>query len=113
VSTIDPFALVSVAKPLTECLRKGATLHGTKQRQHAFDKLKEVLTNSPVLAMPIDNGHYILDVDSCTLGGAAVLQQYQDSILKIIEFTSRTFNSAERQHCITRLEMASIVFGLH
>ena len=44
----------SIADPLTECLRKGVTLRHTPERQAAFDRLKEMLTSTPVLAMPRD-----------------------------------------------------------
>ena len=72
--------------------------------------MKAFLASPPVLAGPIDDGLYVLDVDSSMLG--AVLQQYQNGVLKVIEYASRTFNSAERRYCATRLEMAGLVFGL-
>ena len=54
----------SVADPLTECLRKGVALSHTPERQTAFDDLKRMLTNTPVLAMPRDDPDclYVLDM---------------------------------------------------
>ena len=102
----------AIAEPLNECLRKGFTREWTERRQEAFDKLKSLLVSPPVLATPIDDGLYVLDVDSSMLGAGAVLQQYQNGALRVIEYASRTFNSAERRYCATRLEMAGLVFGL-
>ena len=101
-----------VAEPLTECLRKGASLQCTQRRLESFNKLKEFLTTAPVLAMPNDDGDYVLDVDGSQIGAGAVLQQYQDGKLRVIEYASRTYNKHERRYCVTRLEIAALIFGL-
>jgi len=103
-----------IADPLTECLRKGVPLRHTPERQVAFDKLKGMLTTAPVLAMPRDDLEcgYVLDCDASGTAAAAVLQQWQDGKLRVIEYASRTFNSAERAYCATRREMTALIFGL-
>lgn len=90
----------TVAEPLTEMLRKGAFVQRTEQRQQAFDKLKQFLTTAPVLAMPNDEGDYVLDVDGSITGASAVLQQNQNGVLRVIEYASRTFNKHERRYCV-------------
>jgi len=104
----------SVAEPLTECLRKGVPLCWTPARQEAFDALKRFLTTAPVLAMPRDdpNCGYVMDVDASLTGAGSILQQWQDGHLKVIEYASRTFSSAERRYCASRREMAAFIFGL-
>lgn len=104
----------TVADPLTECLRKGVTLCHTPERQAAFDKLKQMLTSTPVLAMPRDDPDctYVIDSDASGTGGSAILQQWQDGKLRVIEYASRTFNASERAYCATRREMAALIFGL-
>ena len=101
-----------MAEPLTECLRRGVSVQLTERRQQAFDKLKQLLITAPVLSMPNDDGDYVLDVDASNTGAGAVLQQYQDCKLHVIEYASRTFNKAERQYCVTRKEMSALIFGL-
>ena len=102
----------TVAEPLIECLRKGVSLEHTERRQQAFDKLKELLTNSPVLATPNDDDIYVVDVDSSGVGAGAVLQQWQGGKLRVIEYASRTYNAPERRYCVTRLEMLALIFAL-
>ena len=101
-----------VAEPLTECLRKGASVQCTPRRLEAFNRLKKFLTTAPVLAMPTDDGDYVLDVDGSQIGAGAVLQQYQNGKLRVIEYASRTYNKHERRYCVTRLEIAALIFGL-
>ena len=42
----------------------------------------------------------------------AVLQQEQDGTLRVIGYASRIFNNCEKKYCITRKELAAIIFGL-
>jgi hypothetical protein len=102
----------SAAEPLTEMLRKGVPLFWSERRQNAFNELKRFLTQPPVLSLPRDEGEYVLDVDASLVGAGAILQQYQDGSLRVIEYASRTFNRAERNYCVTRREMAALIFGL-
>jgi hypothetical protein len=101
-----------VAEPLTEMLRKNVPLQWSERRQKAFEDLKSFLVNSPVLSLPRDDGEYVLDVDASLVRAGAILQRRQDGVLRVIEYASRTFNRAERNYCVTRREMASLIFGL-
>ena len=104
----------TIADPLTECLRKGVKLCNTPRRQEAFDRLKQMLTSAPVLAVPRDDPEctWVMDSDASLTGASCVLQQWQDGKLRVVEYASRSFNKAERQYCATRRELASLIFGL-
>ena len=102
----------TVAAPLTEMLRKGVAVEPNESRLKAFDELKQFLSSAPVLAMPTDEGEYYLDVDASLVGCGAILQQVQGGVMRVIEYASRTFNRAERAYCVTRREMAALIFGL-
>jgi RNase H-like domain found in reverse transcriptase len=80
--------------------------------QLAFDQLKAILANSPVLATPTRDDVYLVDVDSSCVGAGAVLRQWQGGKLRVIEFASRTYNSTEWRYCVTRLEMLALIFAL-
>ena len=64
--------------------------------------------------MPLDDEDcgYVLDCDGSLVGAGAVLQQWQNGKLRVIEYASRTFSKQERNWCVTRREMASLIFGL-
>ena len=74
----------------------------TPERLTAFNKLKQMLTSAPVLAMPRDDPEcmYLIDCDASATGAGCVLSQWQDGKLKVIEYASRTFNAAERKYCV-------------
>jgi len=59
-----------------------------------------------------DESGYVVDTDASNSGASAVLQQWQDGKLRVIEYASRTFNAAERAYSDTRREMAELIFGL-
>jgi len=66
----------TIADPLTECLRKGVKLCNTPRRQEAFNRLKQMLTSAPVLAVPRDNPEctWVMDSDASLTGASCVLQ---------------------------------------
>jgi len=61
-----------IAEPLTECPRKGVTLCCTPERQAAFDKLKQMFTTAPVLAVPRDDEECTIRLD-CDASGSEAL----------------------------------------
>jgi transposase InsO family protein len=104
-----------IAEPLIECMRKDVPLIRTPERVHAFETLKRMICEAPCLALPRDvdsESEFVVDCDASLFGCSAILQQWQDGQLKVIEYASRTFNSAERSYCVTRREMAALIFGL-
>ena len=70
------------------------------------------MCSAPILAMSQDAGTYILDVDASDITMGAVLQQDQDGILRVIAYASRIFNTCEKKYCITRMELAAIIYDL-
>jgi hypothetical protein len=80
--------------------------------QTAFDRLKEALAIPPVLAMPNDGGHYVLDTDASDFAIGAVLSQEQRGELKVIAYASRRLSPRERNYCVTRREVLAVIYYL-
>ena len=61
-----------IAAPLYELLKKDRTFEWTDTCQAAFETLKNRLMSEPILALPTDDGQYVLDTDASDkgLGGA-------------------------------------------
>ena len=74
---------------------KGKTFKWDSATQQAFDKLKEALTLPPILAMPTDEGDYILDTDASDTAIGAVLSVRQDGIERVIAYASRRLDRRE------------------
>ena len=101
-----------MVEPLSEMLRKDVPKKQTKERMAAFNALKAMLTTPPILAMPNDDGQWVVDVDCSAFAIGAVAQQWQNGELKVIKYASRTLNRAERSYCATRRELLAMIFAL-
>ena len=102
----------ALAAPLHELTRIDTPFVWDERRQIAFDTLKRNLVSAPILAMSQDEGIFVLDVDASDFAMGAVLQQEQGDALRVIGYSSRVFNSCEKKYCITRKELAAVIFGL-
>ena len=100
------------ARPLYLLTRKGQKFDWGQEQQTAFETLKNRLSTAPTLALPLSEGHFVLDVDASGHGAGAVLHQHQNGVLRVIAYACRLFNHAERAYCTTRQELAAVVFGL-
>jgi len=101
-----------VARPLHALTGKGQRFLWTLDCESAFVELKRRLTESPILALPRDEGMYILDTDASADSIGAVLSQTQDGHERVICYGSRVCSAAERNYDVTRRELLAIVFYL-
>ena len=88
---------------------------GTKKPRKAFEILKEKLSTEPVLALPTDDGEYVLDTDASEVGISGILQQYQwvngKQKLRVLHYGSRGLRGPERNYGAPKLEMlAALTF---
>jgi hypothetical protein len=58
--------------PLTDLTKKGA-FHWTEESQKTFEKMKEVMSTCPVLALPDFSRPFVLECDTSGVGIRAVL----------------------------------------
>jgi len=70
-------SFAEIARPLHELTKKDIRFFWEPAQEKAFSKLKEALTSAPVLAMPLDEGQYVLDTDASDFSMGCVLQQWQ------------------------------------
>lgn len=63
-----------ISKPLTLLLRKGAFCWNP-EAEEAFCKLKQLLSQTPILALPDFSKPFILETDACMTGVEEVLMQ--------------------------------------
>ena len=78
----------SIASPLNAMLGKGKKFVWSAEVQKSFDELKLALTSSPVLAMPNDDGEFVLDTDASDFAIGAVLSQKQGEHEKVVAYAS-------------------------
>ena len=107
---IEDFSTIAV--PLTELTSKEVIFDWSSNAQSAFERLKEALCSTPILAFPRDEGEYVLDMDASAYGIGAVLQQVQDGEERVVAYASKKLNKQQRRYCTTRRELLAIVVFL-
>lgn len=98
-----------MAKQLNELTRKMLSLSGAKGEKAVFEMLKHRLSTAPVLASPLAEEQYILHEDASGHGAGAIFQQGGKE--RVTSYASHLFNLSERPYCVTRQELAVVVFG--
>ena len=102
----------AIADPLHALTRKDVVFHWDTECQAAFDRLKTLLTTSPITVFPDFSQAFRLYTDSSTAGFGAILAQVRDGKERIICCTSRTLYQAEKAYPATKLECLAIVWAV-
>jgi hypothetical protein len=99
----------NIAKPLTKFTEEKQAFRWTPEVETAFQTLKGALCTAPILAYPQPGERFIVDTDASNFGIGGVLSQMQDAQERVIAYYSKTLNKAERNYCVTRRELLTIV----
>ena len=102
----------AIAGPLHALTRKDAVFHWSADYQTAFDRLKTLLTTSPITAFPDFSQAFRLYTNASTAGLGAILAQVRDGKECIICCASRSLNQAEKAYPATKLECLAIVWAV-
>ena len=104
-----------VAAPLHDLTKKGSNFCWTSACDKAFQALKELLCDAPVLAYPRfgADATFVLETDASTLGLGAILSQSQpDGMVHPIAYASRSLQPAEKNYGISELETLGLVWAV-
>jgi len=101
-----------IAKPLNKLVSTSLPKKlcpPTIEEQAAFDRLREHLCNSPILALPRREGKYIIDVEaSYDQFGCALLQERPAGPYFPVAYCSRRLEPAEQNYAVTELECLGV-----
>ena len=101
-----------IAGPLHALTRKDVVFHWSSECQNTFDRLKTLLTISPITAFPDFSLPFRLYTDASTAGLGATLAQVREGKECIICCASRSLNQAEKAYPATKLECLAIVWAI-
>jgi len=101
-----------IAKPLTELLTKETSFKWEVRQQAAFERLKESLRSSQVLAFPDFSTQFILTTDGSRTTVAAILSQVQNGVEQPISYASRQLNRAESNYGASELELLAVTWAM-
>ncbi|KAK3105335.1 hypothetical protein FSP39_022873 [Pinctada imbricata] len=107
----------SIADPLYFLLKKGVQFRWSDEHQTSFDKLRDLLVNSPVLAYPNYDLKFRLAVDTSSRGIGFMLYQLHPSDngtedLRVIRFGSKGLSKWQRSYGPTKLELLGMTFAV-
>lgn len=105
----------TIAAPLnklTSSSKKAPPFHWTTETDKAFESLKSLLVNTPILACP--NFDYPFDVhtDASDFGIGAMLSQTINGEEHPIAYMSRSLTGAERNYSVTEREALAVLVAL-
>ena len=104
----------TIASPMTALTKKETPFRWDSKCQQAFEDLKSLLTEAPILVQPLDVGKYVLDTDASNFGIGGVLSQIRpDGGEKVIAYASKTLSPSQRNYCATRRELLAVVEMTH
>lgn len=108
---INKFA--DIAHPLHKLTHNDVEWRWEQIHEDAFEKLKSVLCEEPVMTLPNLEKDWVLDTDWSRRGIAYVLQQYgDDGKLHPILYGSRSLSKSEQKYGSTRGEFLALFEGV-
>ena len=101
----------TIARPLTNLIRKDVKFNFTEECQEAFDRLKTILSSEPILSHYRVGDQLILYTDASGFGLGAILNQEQDGHERTLQYASATLNKHQENYSVTQREMLGIVWA--
>ncbi|GFV19659.1 transposon Tf2-6 polyprotein [Trichonephila clavipes] len=102
-----------IAKPLSDLTRKENLFVFGIQQKEAFEKLKKIMSEGPILHLYKYGRKTELHTDACKQGyGAILLQEAEDGKLHPVYYMSKKTNTAEEKYDSYELEVLAIINAL-
>ncbi len=103
----------TVVSPLTSLLSPSKHYEWSAESQHAFDSVKTLMCNAPVLMAPDCARSFKLEVDASAVGaGAVLIQEDANGIEHPISYYSRKFNKHQLNYSTIEKEALALLLAL-
>nr|CAD2205202.1 unnamed protein product [Meloidogyne enterolobii] len=104
----------TIVEPLTRLTRKEKPFTWGEEQQEAFDKIKKILSEKPVLIFPDYSKPFHIFCDASQVGHGGALMQWDEEkkVYGVICYCSRTLSNAERNWPPVQIELGAIIFAL-
>lgn len=99
--------LSEVCEPLRRLTKKNAEFQWGREQQHAFERLKQLTTTTPVLQFYNVEEKVQIECDASSFGLGAVLKQGGKPVI----YASRTLSATEQKYAQIEKECLTIVFA--
>ena len=103
----------TVAHRLTNLLSPNQSFQWTSDCNHAFESIKSLLCNAPVLSAPDFTRPFKLEVDASGVGaGAVLIQEGQDGVDHPVGYFSRKFDKHQVKYATIEQEALALLLAL-
>ena len=105
----------SLVAPLVDLTKKNkpSKIVWSDSCQQAFDKVKRILSSSPVVQLPDFKKEFVVRSDASSEGiGAALMQQGDDGLLHPVLFASRKLLDREKRYSAIERECLALVWAV-
>ena len=103
----------SIASPLFALTCKDAPFEWNPECQVAFQQLKQLLMEYPLLVFPDFANSFLLETDASGEGlGAVLAQRQEDQSVRPIAYASRTLLPHEKNYGISEMEALAVVWAV-
>ena len=103
---------MKIAAPLNRLLEKNGPFKWDDECTRAYQELKALLLQEPIVAYPDFTVPFRLYTDASNIGLGAILAQQQEGRDRIICCASRTLNKAEQNYSAIKKECLAVVWGI-
>ena len=100
-----------ISRPLWRLLEKDNKFCFDESCKEAFEEIKFVLVEAPIMVKPDWNREFEIMCDASDFAMGAVLGQKDEKMFKAIYYANKTFNEAQENYSTTEKEMLAIVFA--
>ena len=105
--------LQKLLKPIYDLTKKGRPFVWQEEQQNAFDTIKEMMINPPVLYLPKPGGRFILYCDSSRTHTGSSLWQIQEGKPRLLGYASKSLPAPALNYSVTELEMTGMAVNIH
>ena len=98
--------------PIYQITRKGIPFYWADEQQQAFEEIKQILTNAPVLTMPRETGHLVLVSDTSKIGCGGALYQLIKGKYRLLGYHSKKLPDAASRYSISELELTGMLVNI-
>ena len=93
--------------------KKAKKFKWTEEAEKAFNDIKRLLINPPVLKAPTPDGLFPLESDTSREGMGGTLLQKQGDEWVVIGYHSKRLPKSAKNFCVTELELTGLLVNIH